>query len=125
MDGTASALSRSATGRPPNLYSLEPTVSDNGRYIAFSSFASDLVGGDTNGSPDVFVRDRWTGRNIRVSVSDAGRQGNTGSDRPVICADGSRVAFTSRASHLVRGDTNRVGDVFVRDLAGWSQWQCR
>ena len=72
--------------------------------------------GDTNGSPDVFVRDRQTGTTQRVSVGPGGVQGNgDSSQRPSISADGRFVAFSSDASNLVPGDTNGVDDVFVRD----------
>ena len=73
--------------------------------------------GDTNGSSDVFVRDRRTGTTRRVSVSSGGAQGNDNSFGPAISADGRFVAFGSSASNLVPGDTNGATDVFVRTLA--------
>ena len=102
-------------GGPGNASSQNPDVSADGRYVAFQSFASNLVARDTNGAFDVFVGDRRTGRTTRVSVSSAGRQGNGGSVEPSISADGRFVAFASDASNLVRGDTNGTTDVFVRD----------
>jgi Tol biopolymer transport system component len=103
--------------------SSRDAVSADGRYVVFASAASNLVRGDTNGRVDVFVRDRGRGVTRRVSVSSHERQGNrdsgrTGSDAvPVISADGRYVAFVSKASNLVKGDTNGVQDVFVRDQA--------
>jgi Tol biopolymer transport system component len=95
--------------------SHEPSTSADGRYVAFSSDASNLVVGDTNTASDVFVRDRTTSTTARVSVSSAGQQGNSGSAKPAVSADGRYVAFVSLASNLVPGDTNGVPDVFVRD----------
>ncbi|MBI2900174.1 MAG: PD40 domain-containing protein, partial [Planctomycetes bacterium] len=90
-------------------------MSADGRFVAFDSFANNLVVGDTNGTWDVFVRDRFGGTTERVSVSTAGAQGNNYSWVPQISADGRFVAFESAASTLVAGDTNSSTDVFVRD----------
>jgi hypothetical protein len=85
----------------------------------FVSWADNLVPGDTNGVWDVFVHDRETGTTERVSVDNAGNQGNRSSgdlgDRPAITADGRYVAFESSATNLVPGDTNGFEDVFVHD----------
>ena len=93
-----------------------PSISADGRYVAFDSKASNLVAGDSNGFFDVFVRDRKLHKTFRVSVSSAGVQGNGDSYEPSISADGRYVAFQSSASNLVAGDSNGVEDVFVRDL---------
>ena len=104
-------------GRQADDTSHGPAISADGRFVAFMSFASNLVAGDTNRFQDVFVRDQLAGVTRRVSVGPGGRQANSSSQRPVrISADGRFVAFTSSASNLVRGDTNGVADVFVRDL---------
>jgi hypothetical protein len=95
--------------------STQPSISANGRWIAFRSTASSLVAGDTNGAPDVFVRDMLLGANELVSVDSAGLQSNGASDWPAISSDGRYVAFESAASNLVPGDTNGVLDVFVHD----------
>src|SRR5438132_192115 len=92
-----------------------PSISADGRFVAFYSSAANLVGGDTNGVRDVFVRDRKTGKTTRVSVDSHGAQGNGDSDGPSISADGRFVAFLSTAGKLVGGDTNGARDVFVRD----------
>lgn len=99
-------------------FSADAAVSANGRYIAFTSSADNLVGADTNRSPDVFIRDRGTGQTERVSVGAGGAQArrtSSGSGQPAISGDGRYVAFTSAAPNLVVGDTNRAPDVFVRD----------
>jgi len=92
----------------------EPAISADGRYVAFISEASNLVAGDTNERPDVFVRDRVRGTTTRVSVATRGAQANQRSSEPAISANGRYVAFSSDASNLVRGDTNGSSDVFVR-----------
>ena len=95
--------------------SVDPAISADGRFVAFSSDATNLVPGDTNGTADVFVRDRQTGTTRRVSVGSGGAQGNGLSVDPAISADGRFVAFASDATNLVPGDTNGADDVFVRD----------
>ncbi len=95
----------------------QPAISADGRFVAFASYATNLVPGDTNGSQDVFVRDRMTSTTTRVSVSSGGQQGNHVSARPSISADGRFVAFISLAANLVPGDTNGKLDDFVHDRA--------
>jgi Tol biopolymer transport system component len=103
-------------GGQGNESSLDPQVSANGRYVAFLSAASTLVPGDTNGTADVFVRDRWAGTVRRVSVPDSGAQSEGGAHSGLrISADGRYVAFLSYAADLVPGDTNDTSDVFVHD----------
>jgi hypothetical protein len=94
----------------------EISVSADGRYVVFSSTASNLVAGDTNGVSDVFVRDLVTGTTTRVAVDSSELESNGASVDAVISADGRYVAFQSLASNLVAGDTNGFMDVFVRDL---------
>jgi Tol biopolymer transport system component len=97
------------------------SISADGRYVVFYSSATTLVAGDTNGVDDVFVRDTCAGAagctpsTVRVSVANDGSQANGISDVPSISADGRFVAFRSRASNLVAGDTNGFADIFVRD----------
>lgn len=91
-------------------------VSADGRYVVFSSYASDLVANDTNGQRDVFVRDTVTGRTTLASVGVAGNQGDGESRQGSISSDGRYVAFNSNATNLFPGDTNNSPDVFVRDL---------
>lgn len=94
--------------------SEDGVISASGRYVAFMSYASNLVAGDKNGKLDVFVRDRFSATTERVSVGTGGVEGNNESASPDISADGRFVAFYSSASNLVPGDTS-YGDVFVRD----------
>lgn len=108
-------VSVSSAGAQGNEVSLNPSVSDGGRYVAFQSRAANLVAGDTNTRDDVFVRDRQTGVTQRVSVASGGGQSNGSSALPSITPDGRYVAFTSEASNLAPGDTNGVQDVFVHD----------
>jgi Tol biopolymer transport system component len=92
-------------------------LSSDGRYVVFESESAVLVADDTNGASDVFVRDRWLAQTRRVTVGANGAQANGASDQPTISADGRFVAFGSRASNLVSGDTNGVYDLFVHELA--------
>ena len=92
-----------------------PALSADGRYVAFESRSADLVGDDSNGAWDVFVRDRQAGTTERVSVSIGGAEGDDDSDSASISADGRYVAFVSQATDLAPGDRNGMGDVFVRD----------
>jgi len=96
--------------------SLDAAISTNGRFVAFSSAATNLVAGDTNAKIDIFVRDRLNGTTERVSI-DSGEAQVTGGDslNPSINEDGRFVAFSSMATNLVTGDTNAGSDVFVRD----------
>ncbi len=95
--------------------SFDPSVSADGRYMAFSSDATNLVVGDTNGRQDIFVQDRATGAVTRVSTATGGAQANGDSQEPQISADGRYVSFQSVATNLVAGDTNGVFDIFVHD----------
>jgi Tol biopolymer transport system component len=97
-------------------YAYPTTTSRDGRYVAFTSTATNLVSGDTNGQPDIFVRDRKLHKTRRVSVSSAGAQANEYSSEPLISGDGGAVIFQSNASNLVAGDTNGQQDIFVRNL---------
>jgi Tol biopolymer transport system component len=100
--------------RSGSLYSGLPSISANGRVVAFESPASDLVKGDRNDAVDVFLRDRKRGRTTLLSVSSEGTQGNSESSFPVISANGRFVAFSSLASSLVEGDRFNTADTFVR-----------
>lgn len=103
-----SVATGSTQGNAASGSTLSPSVaiSTDGRFVAFTSTASNLVPGDTNGTTDVFVRDRQTGTTERVSVSSAGAQANDASTDPAISGDGTLVAFFSAASNLVPNDTN-------------------
>lgn len=92
-------------------------MTSDGRYLAFSSRAGNLVKNDRNGQSDVFRVDLQSGECVRVSVSSSAAEGNDASFSPAISADGQRIAFASRADNLVSGDTNYAIDVFVRDVS--------
>jgi len=100
--------------------SSAPAISGDGRYVAFESLASNLPqqGGPDGGSADVFVRDRETGTTEHVSVALGGAKDDGESKEPSISNDGKFVAFWSKATNLVAGDTApHKTDVFVRDLS--------
>jgi Tol biopolymer transport system component len=94
-------------------FAFNPSISADGRYVAFHSAATNLVEGDTNGVQDCFVHDRITGETTRISVASDGTQGNGGSIFPAISGDGRYVVFQSDSANLVEGVTN--GGVFVHD----------
>ena len=104
--GTTERVSLDSGGNEANGNSSRsaPSISGDGRFVAFESEASNLVPGDANGNYDVFVRDRWSGTTERVSGGSLS-----------FSADGRFVAFASSSTDLVPGDTNGVVDVFVLD----------
>lgn len=113
--GEVERISVNSEGEEGDDYSLEPSLSADSRYVSFSSSASNLVPGDTNGTWDIFVYDRQTGQMERVSVSSNGEQSNSDSGSSTLSADGRYVSFSSNASNLVSGDTNNAEDIFVYD----------
>ncbi len=108
--------------------SLTPSISSDGRYVAFASLANNLVTGDINSNVDIFVHDTQTGETTRVSVPNLTEQGTLGTEAngdsyaPSISADGRYVAFESDATNLFAatirfsGDTNGYRDIFVHDI---------
>ncbi|MBI2169982.1 MAG: PD40 domain-containing protein, partial [Actinobacteria bacterium] len=115
---TLELVSVSSAEGPGENDSRAAAISADGRYVAFSSTADNLVTlpeTDTNLRSDIFVRDRVAGTTTRVSTSSLGVQADDGSSAPAISADGRYVAFESDATVLVTGDTNDVRDVFVKD----------
>jgi Tol biopolymer transport system component len=113
VTGETTRVSVASDGTQGNDYSSYPSISADGRHVAFRSNATNLVVGDTNGVVDVFVHDRQTEQTTRVSVDNNGTQGNSFSDGASISADGRYVAFSSPATNLVAGDTNGRQDIFV------------
>ena len=113
--GTTERVNLSSSGVQANNQSANPSISADGRFVAFQSYASNLVADDTNGTVDVFVHDRNTGVTERVSLTSNGAQGNHQSASPSISADGRIVAFYSNASNLVAGDSNNSTDIFIHD----------
>lgn len=130
VNGTIEMASVSSAGLHGNFPSMSrPSISANGRFVAFSSMASNLVPNDTNGTWDIFVRDRVEGTTERVSVSSDGAQADHFSVDPVMSADGRLIAFHSLASNLVPGPPpqyrhayvfDRVGRTTERVSIGWS-----
>ncbi|OLB81512.1 MAG: hypothetical protein AUI14_03060 [Actinobacteria bacterium 13_2_20CM_2_71_6] len=100
---------------PSGLF-VPSAVTPDGRYVAFQSFARNLVPGDTNEQVDIFLRDRQAGTTTRVSVDSSGAQATGGSFGAAISSDGRYVMFTSVAPNLVPDDTNGTKDVFVHDM---------
>ena len=116
VTATTQRVSVASGGGETDLGSYNPTVSVDGRYVAFASDATNLVTDDTNGLTDIFVRDMAAGVTVRVSVSLAGGDSSGASYSPAISADGHRIAFASDAPDLVADDTNGTTDVFVREF---------
>lgn len=116
-NGTTELMSVDVSGLAGGDANSSPKgLSIDGRYALFESSASNLVGGDTNGASDIFIRDRVNGATTLVSVNTNGMAGNSSSHDPVISPDGRFIAFTSAATDLVTDDTNMLQDVFVRDM---------
>jgi Tol biopolymer transport system component len=129
--GTTERISVGPAGVAGDDASTAAAVSGDGRFVAFWSSADNLIAGDTNGTTDVFVRDRLTQTTERVSVDSRERQSvggdafgspDSGFGRPAISGDGRFVAFASTATNLAKGDRNGAADIFVRDrLAGTTE----
>ncbi|MBL8539394.1 MAG: PD40 domain-containing protein, partial [Betaproteobacteria bacterium] len=116
LSGAVLRASTDANGVQGNNTSFGPSISADGRYVAFLSNATNLVADDRSVVADVFVKDMVTGAVVRASVSDRGVEANDSSLDAAISGDGHFVAFTSLASNLVVGDRNVATDVFVKDL---------
>jgi Tol biopolymer transport system component len=114
-DGVTSRVSVASNGVQGDLGSSGPSISSDGRFVAFDSSATNLVSGDSNGATDVFVHDRETGATIRASLSSEGLEGDRYSQSAQISADGRFVAFESESDNLVPDDVNGFRDVFLRD----------
>ncbi|MCP4360567.1 MAG: hypothetical protein GY796_21370 [Chloroflexi bacterium] len=113
--GTTVLVSKTSEGFQGNDTSTSPSMSGDGRYVAFGSLASNLVLNDTNQASDIFIHDTETGITKRVSLASDGTQGNGSSYGPSLSADGRYVAFMSFADNLVENDKNNYADVFVHD----------
>ena len=114
--GATERVNVNSGGVRGNDRSFGPVISAHGRHLAFSSYASNLVKGDTNAATDVFLRDRRTGGTQRVSVGSGGAEGDGDSYYASISARGGRfVSFVSAAWNLVENDTNDSRDLFIHD----------
>jgi len=89
-------------------------ISDDGKYLLFSSGRNDLVGNDSNFKSDIFVYDRTTESVRLMSRSDEGSVGNEDSILAAISGNGQTVAFSSFSNNLVADDSNRSVDVFIK-----------
>lgn len=116
-NGDVEQVSVATDGTPGDFLSADPSISLDGRYVAFQSEASNLVGDDANTVYDIFVRDRALGTTTLVSRTPGGAPGNGDSMNALMVHDGSGVVFGSQANDLVAGDTNGAYDVFYADLA--------
>ena len=121
--GATKVVNATGGGAPANANSVSAALTEDGRYVAFASDATNLIPEDTNLFRDIFVRELRTGKTERVSVHTNGAQAVNGhSSHPSISADGRYVAFASEATNLVEGDTNGFTDIFVHDrVAGTTQ----
>jgi len=115
QNNTTELISKNTSGNPGNANSNAPDISADGRYVAFTSSATDLVSSDTNGYSDIFVRDRLAGITTLVSKSTTGVQGNAVVAPASISCDGAYVVFNTSATNLVPGDTNGYPDTFLVD----------
>lgn len=117
LTGTTKRVSVATDGAQGNDWSSLGAISDDGKLIAFSSAASNLVLGDTNGKTDIFLHDLTTNVTTLVSTGFGATQADGSSQSPSISASGRFVAFQSTASNIVVGDTNNSTDIFVADTA--------
>ena len=116
--GTTRRVSVSSADEEADGFSGYASISADGRYVAFDSFAENLIANDANNATDVFVRDRKRRTTERVSLTNAGAEGNSSSEYPFLSANGRSVAFQSTATNLVGNDTNATTDIYVRGPLG-------
>ena len=114
--GNIIEASNTSAGDRSNGDSFNPSLTPDGRFVVFESYASNLVPEDSGSTGDVFLRDLQTGSIVRVSTSGTGVEGNARSYSPTISDDGRYIVFRSDASNLVEGDSNLKGDIFVKDM---------
>ncbi|PKQ16567.1 MAG: hypothetical protein CVT67_03995 [Actinobacteria bacterium HGW-Actinobacteria-7] len=113
----STCVSTAADGTFEDYYpSGDGSLSDDGRYAVYSSMASNLFPGDTNGKQDCILKDLQSGDTTNVSYTYDGGLGNNHSFYPVISGDGTKVAFISYATGMVPGDVSALGNLFLRDL---------
>jgi len=110
-------VSVGAGGVQSNNPSANPSLSGDGRLVAFESTASNLVSGDTNGLQDIFLRNIQSGEIRRMSVDSNGVQGNLNSSNPSLSGDGQLLVFESDSSNLVANDANSSADIFLKNVS--------
>jgi len=110
-------ISISSQGELGNGPSTNPSLSKDGRFVAFESLSDNLIPDDTNNAADIFVHDRLTSETTRVSISTIGEQSNTATANPDISANGRFVAFQSTASSLVpsSNQSTTINQIYVHD----------
>lgn len=113
--GAVRNISTTAAGVQADADSKEIAISADGRLVAFTSYAGNLVANDDSNA-DIFVKDTVTGSLQRVSTDSAGNAANGTSDHAMFSANGRYVVFASQGSNLVQGDTNGTRDIFRKDL---------
>jgi hypothetical protein len=113
--GTTTRISVDSGGAQADGASYSPSISADGRYVAFGSFAGNLVSEDTNGAGDIFLRDTQAGTTVRISLNSNGTEGNSMSDYPAVSLGGRYITFASYADNLVNGDTNGDWDIFLHE----------
>jgi archaellum component FlaF (FlaF/FlaG flagellin family) len=116
--GTTTCVSVSSGGVQGNAESTTPDISADGRFVGYSSDASNLVAGDTNAERDIFLHSLDSGETTRVSVKSDGGQLNGYSYGTSLSNSGRSIAFLSHAGDVVPGDTNGVVDSFVHQTVG-------
>lgn len=117
LTGETRLISSDRDGLQGNGWSAQPQITPDARFVLFLSYADDLVGGDTNGDLDVFVKDLLTGAVARVNTSSEEGQANSRADYAQMTPDARYVVFSSAADNLVPGDSWMTEDVFVKDRA--------
>lgn len=110
-------VSLSSDGTQGNHRSYAPDITADGATVVFESLASNLAPGDGNNAPDIFLRDLTAGTTTRVSIGSDGAEANGASSRPAISSDGAYIAFCSRATNLVPGDTGDAAGAFLYERA--------
>ncbi len=114
--GAVTLVSSSAAGVQGNSISLSGVFSPDGTHVMFSTFASNIVPGDTNNGEDIFLKDLSTGAITLVAQGVGNTIGNGYSTAQVFSGDGSKIAFSSYATNLGPHDANGTTDIYVRDL---------
>ncbi len=109
-------ISTDALGGQGNRESLIAAFSPDGTKVAFRSYASNLVAGDTNATSDIFLKDLTTGAITLLSADSLGAQGNGTTSDIAFSPDGTKILLRSAASNLTPGDTNGTWDIFLKDL---------
>lgn len=112
---TTTRVSVASDGTQANLGSYAPAISADGRFVAYQSYASNLVANDTNSFPEMFLHDRTTKITTRISVASDGTQADGISYDPSLSADGRYIVFESIATNLISNDTNGASDIYLHD----------